>query len=426
MKTPLFFTGSSTSNVSTTSELYAPVSGGGPNVTSWAAASSGFVTSAVRMPCAGTISTLAVKFPTALTQGSFTVTLMTGAAQNAMAATPLSVTALPGNPAPADALHAVPVGQGDFVAWRVTPSGAPTAQASAVQVASVFTAADDRVPIFSYMIAGTGTASTPPGGGANSATPEASATVTMPCAGAVTRMYASLDGGAGAPGPGNSRTVTLRKGTVFGALADTALTLTFGAAEVDKAIDLGGSPVALAAGDLLSLRHTVTGSPGGSTPLKIAFEFVPTVSGEVPCFVAISGSPAAGAARYAPLAGSVGSSESVEVNVAQVCPADLTATKLRLALAFAPGSGKSRAATLRRNGADTALTTVVANTATANAGAAPVALSAGDALDMSTTPTGSPAGAGSCAISCVLTIAEAAAPGAPKAHNLGIGLGLAQ
>lgn len=424
MKTPLFFTGSSASNVSTTSEVYAPIAGGGPNVATWAPASGGFVTGAVRMPCAGTISRLVAKFPTALGQGSFTVTLMTGAAQDAMAPAALSATVTPANPVAFDALHAVAVGQGDFVAWRVTPSGTPTAQGNAVQIACVFTAADDRVPIFSYMIASAGSSSVAPGGGAGIGLAEAIATATMPCAGTIARMYVSLDDAAGAPGPGNSRTVTLRKGAAFGALSDTALTVTLGAADVERWLDLGGAPVTVAEGDLLSLRQTAVGSPA-ATPLKIAFEFVPAASGEVPCFVAIGGNPSAAVTRYAPLAGSAGASESAESNVAQLCPADLTATKLRLALGAAPGSGKSRAATLRRNGADTALTTTVANAATANAAAAPIALSAGDALDMATIPAGSPAAPGSCAISCVLMIAEAASA-LPKSHNLGVGLGLAQ
>ena len=152
---------------------------------------------------------------------------------------------------------------------------------------------------------------------------------------------------------------------------------------------------------------------------------MPAASGEAPCFVAFSGNPSATAARYAPLTGSVGATESTESNVAQLCPVDLAATKLQFALAVAPGSGKSRAATLRRNGADTALTTTIADAATANNAAAAVALSAGDSLDMATVPSGSPAAASGCAISCVLAIADTPAS-ARQLRSMGIGLGLAQ
>lgn len=67
-------------------------------------------------------------------------------------------------------------------------------------------------------------------------------------------------------------------------------------------------------------------------------------------------------------------------------------TNFRINLTAAPGVGRSRSVTIRKNGVDQ-ITVTVSDTATNNVTTAQVAVSPGDLISLSTTPSGSPASA---------------------------------
>ena len=68
----------------------------------------------------------------------------------------------------------------------------------------------------------------------------------------------------------------------------------------------------------------------------------------------------------------------------------MTVTRIAVKLAAAPGAGKSRAFTLRVNGADTACTVTISDTATANTASCSVSIANDDLVATADAPTGSP------------------------------------
>ncbi|MET0374678.1 MAG: hypothetical protein ABW128_10530, partial [Rhizorhabdus sp.] len=406
MKTPIFFTGSGTSNVSASADRYAPFAGGGPLANLWATPSAGLITGASRAPCAGTISMLRTRFPTALTQGSYVVTLMRGATLAAMAATGLSATITSAGLIANNLADTVTVAEGDSLAWRVTPAGTPEAQSGAVQIACMFEAATaGRSPIFTSIAGGTAANAAPLGTGGSTSGTEATNMSVMPLAGNLTKLYARIQT---APGTGNSRTMTLRRGAAVGALADTAFTVTFGATETERVLDLTSSPLALAAGDILSIAQGISGTPA-SAGMTLAFEFVPATAGEAPLLGVWGGTISSTATRYGTISGFTGTGEATEASVGQIVPGAMTVKRMRYDLTTAPGAGKSRTATFRKNASDTALAVALAD-ATSGVATSDVTLAGGDLIDVATVPAGSPASSGWGGASAVAVMSSAPQP----------------
>jgi hypothetical protein len=82
---------------------------------------------------------------------------------------------------------------------------------------------------------------------------------------------------------------------------------------------------------------------------------------------------------------------SAETNEAQIVAAPGTLSGLRVNLTAAPGVGRSRTVTIRKNGSDTALTVTVSDSDTTAYVAAPIAVTTGDLLTITTTPFNNPA-----------------------------------
>lgn len=84
--------------------------------------------------------------------------------------------------------------------------------------------------------------------------------------------------------------------------------------------------------------------------------------------------------------------DATEANRQMLVGKACTAKNLRVKLATAPGSGKSRTVTLRKNGADTLLTLSIADAATTGFNTSDeVSLAVDDVISIETTPTGTPA-----------------------------------
>jgi hypothetical protein len=202
----------------------------------------------------------------------------------------------------------------------------------------------------------------------------------------VTRLRVDLDA---APGAGTSRIFTLRKNGV-----DTALVVTITGAATGG---LASGEIALTAGDYITLRHTVSGSPAsmGGRP-KITVE----IEGEevgVSCYGGASGTLGTGAPHtgiFSPaqwsVAGVIFSKEVV------ACIGTLT--QIRLDLTVAPGSGKSYAFHVYKNGVKqdgsggTVNTTVtIADSAVTGSATFSLPLTIGDNVYLASTASGSPA-----------------------------------
>ncbi len=412
MKTPIFFAGSSTSNLSLTANRYAPFASGGYNVAAYGT-SENPLAQAQRAPCAGTITNIRARFPEPLDSGKFVISLMKGSAQTGMTAVAtMEITA--GITDKIDLVSSVTVAEGEYLAWRFVPesvvlSGGATSLTRSIHMSCVFESATaGRQPIFSYVSTGTAAASAIPlGSGSSSGTSEASATIVFPVGGTITKLYSSLSANI-PPGSGNTRTLTLRKGTAVGGLTDTAMTVTFGATDFEKSkLD---TPIKVSAGDFIVVGHAITGTPTGS-PIKVGVEFIPTTSGDSVHFSINPGSMSASAVRYTNLAGYNGATgDGTESNVAQPAPADLTVKMLRVDAAAAPGTSKSRELALRKNSTTTALNPVLSDGALTAQEVTDVAIVSGDLLNFMHTPTGSPSTVTWTATSTVIRVSNTVAP----------------
>lgn len=95
--------------------------------------------------------------------------------------------------------------------------------------------------------------------------------------------------------------------------------------------------------------------------------------------------------------------DATEDDVLVIVPVAGEVGSLRVFLTIAPGSGKSRTFTLRKNGADTALVVAIADANTAGADVSnSVTVAAGDRLTLKATSSGTPA-ASKAAFGMVLT-----------------------
>lgn len=195
------------------------------------------------------------------------------------------------------------------------------------------------------------------------------------------RAYVTIET---APGVGKSLTFTLFKNS-----SATALTCTISDNNL-TASDVAHS-VTVAVGDLLAWEQAPSGTPATSTNIVISAKFVGSVAGESPIYAGGNiTSMATGAASYSPLCtnGSWGATEAV---VSSLASPPGVIDKLYVLLTGTPGSAKSYALTLYKNGSPTALTCTVSDLGTsANDTTHSVTVAAGDTLSIESVPSGTP------------------------------------
>jgi hypothetical protein len=109
--------------------------------------------------------------------------------------------------------------------------------------------------------------------------------------------------------------------------------------------------------------------------------------------ISVANPPSASLQTYHPLHVTTGAWQTVETNEFQIVAAPGTYSGFRVNLTAAPGVGKSRTFTLRKNGSDTALTVTVSDNATTGSISTPLAVVAGDLVTVTTIPTNTPAAA---------------------------------
>ncbi|MFA5054289.1 MAG: hypothetical protein WC565_09535, partial [Parcubacteria group bacterium] len=170
--------------------------------------------------------------------------------------------------------------------------------------------------------------------------------------------------------------------------SDTALTCTI-TADATSGSDVSHS-VAVVAGDVVSIQCEALNTPSATPGAQWTMRFTSTNAAES-LILGHVGCAAANTVYHGICAG--GSAYSTTENdVRQVCPTAGTIKNLYVSLSIDPGtSPDAYTFTLRKNGADTALTcTIVANDTTGNDTAHTVAVVAGDVLTMSIVPVSTP------------------------------------
>lgn len=202
----------------------------------------------------------------------------------------------------------------------------------------------------------------------------------MPVAGTISRLYARM---GTALSPGTSYIITLR---VNG--ASTALTCTI----TDAALGCSDTvnTVAVAVDDDVSVLIDPENTPTTQTQVQIAVQFEGSTAGES---LLLSGTqqPSTSATVYGPVGYYTTSNATEDLRTVRF-PTGGTVDRLYVELQNAPGSGKNRTITLRKNGADTGITCQVVDTATTcEETATSVSVAADDILSFSYTPSGTPA-----------------------------------
>lgn len=177
----------------------------------------------------------------------------------------------------------------------------------------------------------------------------------MPIPGNYSDMWVDLDT---APGVGKSWTLTLR---VNG--ADSALTVTISGTATTG--HLTGTNVAIAIGDLVSMKWTPAGTPTVMTRESYGMVFTGTNAGESFLLMNRVATQAANTTTYYALQGD-GAPNITETNSYSIFPTDGILDQMYVAVQTAPGGVQTDAFTLRKNTVDQSCTATITGAATSN------------------------------------------------------------
>lgn len=404
METPVFAMSGPNTGPSASFVRYAPLANGAA-VATWVSSTTQART---RFARAGTARNLYVRLPNAPNTGkSYTFNVM----KNDVATTlevAISDAATTGSDV--DIGHAITIAEGDDLCIRCTPSGTPDAIAN-VQIGFVFESTDAGKSVLFSSHATTAAALYMKVGSSNAAgVTEPAARNYLPVGGVIDRMYVRRHT---APTAGNSVTYTLQVDGV-----DTALSATISDANL-TASDTAAA-VSVSAGQYISINVTISGTPATAVG-TVGLDWSPTTDGEA-LMLAGGGTVSSVADNYGNAMGN-GNATATEAAFYAVAPMALTLRKLRADVTTDPGSGKSRAFTVRKGGVSQALTCTIADTnVTASDTSNTVSVSAGDLLNFLTVPTNTPTAPGAFAMSMV-AYTGAAAPSGGGGNLLLLGVG---
>ena len=144
------------------------------------------------------------------------------------------------------------------------------------------------------------------------------------------------------------------------------------------------------AGDDVQVQGAPTGTPTVAAA-GFAFRYRPTTTGYFALTYGTINTDQTGTITYLPIVGANSGPNTTETQV-QMRALSMTITKMYVKLNTAPGAGKSRTFTLRKNAADATCAVTISDTATAGSAtcATPVAVSDDDLLTTKDEPTGTP------------------------------------
>lgn len=215
-------------------------------------------------------------------------------------------------------------------------------------------------------------------GGASIPTNEDNAICVVPTNGTIKNMYVQLTGN---PGGTATRTFTLRKNS-----ADTALAITFQPSQSFKSNT--ADTVSVVAGDRISIKSTMTNSPGADV-VRIGLTFVADTDGE---FIILSAAKdqLLTSTRYVGVSAGARLVFFGIVSVEQLAGDAMDIKKIYVRLSAIPGTGDSYDFLFFVADAESALHCIVTSFATECNSASTIAIAAGDKLASRVVPSGSP------------------------------------
>ncbi len=358
---------SNTGTLATSGTTYAAVSSGGYSISTESATEQ-------LIGSAGKLSSLRIRLNTAPGSGkSWTFTLRLNGADTACVVT-ISDTATTG----VDAAHEITVAAGDRVSIGIVPSGTPASTKAQTAITYEGTTSKESV-ILSTSRSDLSVSATQyfhlNGDGITTGlgTTESDYTQIIPTAGKIRKLYVSL---TAAPGTGKTRTFTLMvngsPSALTCAVSNSATTAN------DTAHD-----VTVAAGDEVSVRSEVSGTPTAAT-VKLGTVFLADTNGESVILGCVGSASSGYTVDYYLGLGGASADESSETNTMQIGNA-CTLKNLYVKMKGAPGSGASSVYSVRVNQANPANTlsaTVTDPATTANDTTHTVTVADGDRVDL--------------------------------------------
>lgn len=218
-------------------------------------------------------------------------------------------------------------------------------------------------------------------GSANSMVATNAEQVPMPCPGTFSQLRPWM---TTAPGSGKSYEYMLMKN---GNTTDLASTVADTAQYNDNTVNT----VSVAAGDLMSMRYTPSGTPASSGYQSHTLLFESS-DGRYPILGGTNSSNLVNnATRYISLHSAANAGAASTTYGQTQSPHACTIDRLYISLGAAPGAGTSYTFTLQKNGSATDVTVTISDTATTgNDTAHTIDVAEGDLLCMVVTPTGTP------------------------------------
>lgn len=271
----------------------------------------------------------------------------------------------------------VAVAAGDYASIKVAPAGSPNTGPFAVSVIFTPTVANDTIILAEAVaLSNSATNAVQPFTNAAVGTVSNRRTNILPDGGTIDNLYAVSN----APGAGTSYTYTLDKN-------GSTTSVTCAIANSATACNDGSNSSTVAANDDIQFQAIPAGTPAAATT-GFGVRYRPTTTGSFAFMTNGQGTAnSTTVATYYALAGGTGS--TTETNAQNVVDSS-TFTKVAVRLPSAPTSGKSRVYTLRKNGADTALTCTIADAATTCSATGSISIANGDLLTVSDVPSGTP------------------------------------
>lgn len=307
-----------------------------------------------------------------------------------------------------DTSNSVAVSAGDTVRWKVVTSSG-SAAVGVVRATAQYSGDTTN----ESLLLGTGSAN-PSGtkewqvGGASGG----SATVAdvqqlCPTAGTIKKLYiastANLAGGS---------SVTFE---VYKNGSGTGVTATI-AASSSSASDLSNT-VAVAAGDLLSLHMTITGTPDGAGTMRFywGMVFLADNDDEFPLIAGGSSeAPENASTDYGSMLTTFAENYFTDNTYRLMLAQTFWLTKIQVKYSTAPGAGKTRTLKLQQDQSASLLSVTVSDTDTAGSADVTVAVTADEQLNMALIPTGTPSTTQEVYFGMIGTFVEPAVAFIPK------------
>ncbi len=285
-----------------------------------------------------------------------------------------------------DTTHSVSYSAGDTLRWVLANTGSPAA--TQVIYSLEFTPTTPDVSVYGWSSAAVLTNGfAAPFQGEGFVTAQFPATQVVACPGTITDLRWRV---GTAPGGVTSRTATIFLNNVAqdgtGGTPNTTTTITGAATSAAASFSL-----AVVAGDVVTVKQTISGVPAGITWSCGAIALLATFPNQYQFSAVRTGSTTT--TKFQWPVGQGASDSATETDVDQIGGTNGTSIGgMYVVLSGAPSAGKSWTLTLRKNGGDTGLAVTVADAATTGfASVSPeISLTASDTWSIKVTSSGSP------------------------------------